>query len=62
MVPMRYMGMISCLLMGSGFIMFRGFPVMMSRVLIMFRRQFVVFSGFVMIVFAFWHSRDEMIV
>ena len=37
MVTMRHMGMVSCRLMVSGFIKFGCFPVMISRVLIMFR-------------------------
>ena len=62
MVPMRHMGMVSCLLMVSGFIVFGCFPMMIGSVLIMFRRRFVLLNGLMMIVFAFWHSRDEMVV
>lgn len=62
MVPMRHMGMISCLFMISGGIMFGCFPVMVSCVLIVFRRCFVMLNGLSMIVFAFWHSQNEVLV
>ncbi len=38
MVAMRHMGVVSCLFMISGGIMFGCFPVMVSCVLMMFRR------------------------
>ena len=38
MVPVRHVGMVSRLLMVSSFIMFGCFPVMISCVLIVFRR------------------------
>lgn len=38
MVTMRHMGMVSCLFMISGGIMFGCFPVMVSCVLVVFRR------------------------
>ena len=45
-VPPRRMSVVSTLLMMSALIMFGGFPMMMSRMGMMFRSLLVVFGSF----------------